>query len=428
MCDTFIFPIEGGWIFGKNSDREANEAQLVEYHPPSEYPSGTDLKCTYLTIPQAESTRGVLLCRPFWMWGAEMGVNDRGVVIGNEAVFTREPYTTTGALTGMDLLRLGLERSDTARQALDTITDLLSTHGQGGACGYEDKKMLYHNSFLIADPHDAWVLETAGDYWGARQLNHAYAISNGLTLENDFTLAHATLESHARQRGWKKQPFSFRAAYSDRLYTYFSACKVRRASNNAGLGEDRDLLDAFARLRDHGAREENPLKGLRGKSVCSHGANNVTRHAGQTTGSLVVRLTGEKEPEIWVTATAAPCTSLFKLLPLGMNPPGIGRPEGRFDPESLWWRHEKLHRLVMGDYKNRMALYRRERDEKEIEMVKLWSRSPHEETPSREELCQNLWKAADEAEREWTRGVEAAPAGQFTRFWKRQNRKAGLFS
>jgi dipeptidase len=360
------------------------------------------------------------------MWGAEMGVNDRGVVIGNEAVFTREPYKSTDALTGMDLLRLGLERSDTARQALDTIIDLLSTHGQGGACGYEDKKMLYHNSFLIADPQDAWVLETAGDYWGARQLNEAYAISNGLTLENDFTMTHPNLESHARKKGWKKQPFSFRDAYSDRLYTYFSACKARRASNNAGLKEDRDLLDAFARLRDHGPRESNPLKGLRGTSVCSHGANDITRHAGQTTGSLVVKLTGEAEPEIWVTATAAPCTALFRPLYMGINPPGIGRPTGRFDPESLWWRHERLHRQVMGDYKNRIALYRRERDEKETEMVNQWSRTPREEETAREELCLNLWETADEAENEWIRRIDGAPRGKHTRFWIRQNRKAGL--
>ncbi len=428
MCDTFIFPVERGWIFGKNSDREANEAQLVEYHPPGEYPKGAELKCTYLTVPQVEKTRGILICRPFWMWGAEMGVNDRGVVIGNEAVFTREPYKTSGALTGMDLLRLGLERAETAREALDTMVTLLGIHGQGGPCGYEDKKMLYHNSFIIADQNDAWVLETAGAYWAAGQLKKAYAISNGLTLEDDFTLAHPSLESHARQRGWKKRSFSFRDAYSDRLYTYFSGCKARRGLNSAGLSEDRDLQDAFARLRDHGVREDNPLKGLRGTAVCSHGANAVTRHAGQTTGSLVVRLIQGHPPEIWVTATAAPCTSVFKPLIMGRTPPNTGQPRGRWDPESLWWRHETLHRRVMTDYRSLISLFRKERDGLESEMIRRWSNIGEADPPGQEALCRQLWEEAEAAENEWIRRVEEAPEGRFTRFWRRQNRKAGLFS
>ena len=68
--------------------------------------------------------------------------------------------------------RLGLERSKTAQEALDTITSLLEKHGQGGLC-YEDKSKqddTYHNSFLIADGAEIWVLETAGSVWAAQKV------------------------------------------------------------------------------------------------------------------------------------------------------------------------------------------------------------------------------------------------------------------
>ena len=56
---------DGATIFGKNSDREPNEAQALEFHPRRESAAGTELKLTYRTIPQVRETRAVLLSRPF---------------------------------------------------------------------------------------------------------------------------------------------------------------------------------------------------------------------------------------------------------------------------------------------------------------------------------------------------------------------------
>src|SRR6056297_709536 len=134
MCDTMVLVEPGRVLFAKASDRDPNEAQLLAWHPAATHPAGTTVRCTHLDIPQVPRTHAVLLSRPFWMWGAEMGANEHGVTIGNEAVFTREPYAQVG-LTGMDLLRLALERATTAQEALDVIVGLLDEHGQGGGCG-----------------------------------------------------------------------------------------------------------------------------------------------------------------------------------------------------------------------------------------------------------------------------------------------------
>ena len=115
MCDTLVAFTPKGMIFGKNSDRDPNEVQNLVQIPPQDHPRGVMVKCTYIEIPQVSHTNGVLLSQPFWMWGAESGVNEFGVAIGNEAIFTKvAPRKENKYLLGMDLLRLGLERGKSA--------------------------------------------------------------------------------------------------------------------------------------------------------------------------------------------------------------------------------------------------------------------------------------------------------------------------
>lgn len=68
--------------------------------------------------------------------------------------------------------RLALERASSAAEAVEVIGQLLTSPGQGGPCSEEPGQQAwsYHNSFLIADPTTAWVLETAGPYWAAEHI------------------------------------------------------------------------------------------------------------------------------------------------------------------------------------------------------------------------------------------------------------------
>jgi secernin len=432
MCDTFLRLYGAGRLFAKNSDREPNEAQVVEYHPPGKYPAGAQLACTYVSVPQASRTRGVLLCRPFWMWGAEMGVNDAGVAIGNEAVWTREPVQRQGGLTGMDLLRLALERSGSAAEALEQITDFLERYGQGGNCGYRNHHFYYHNSFLIADAREGWVLETAGIYWAARRLTGPYAISNGLTIGETFDRSHPDLIHHARREGHYRSrgEFNFSKAYGEKFYRLLSGCVPRQERNqlaaeraDPGAPVREQLHAAFAALRDHGGRT-NPLKGLRGTSVCAHAANGLTRDAGQTVGSLVVLLEPDLPPQIWVTATAAPCTSLFKPVVMGETlPPQLGVPGAAADDSSLWWRHEEIHRRLLQDFSRQRAILGEKRDLLERDFVSRWLAASEAQRP---ELSRDIFAAAESAEAHWRDLLSTLPKAGHSLYWRRKNREAGI--
>jgi secernin len=201
MCDSFValadVTTDGEIIFGKNSDRPEGEFQDVISVPAQQYPANSLVECTYLQIPQVSSSYAVILSKPRWMWGAEMGANEHGVVIGNEAVWTTQPYNDNGLL-GMDLLRLGLERGSTARDVLDIIVSLMD--GQGGNCA-QHFSMNYHNSFLIADKNEAWVLETAGEIWVAEKITSGTrSISNNLSIHSCGDLRHSKLEQAMQKK------------------------------------------------------------------------------------------------------------------------------------------------------------------------------------------------------------------------------------
>uniref|UniRef100_A0A3B4FL90 Secernin 3 n=1 Tax=Pundamilia nyererei TaxID=303518 RepID=A0A3B4FL90_9CICH len=173
-CDTFVAlpPSTEGQriIFGKNSDRPCDEVQEVVYFPATDYAAGEKVECTYIEIEQVAHTYAVVLSRPAWLWGAEMGANEHQVCIGNEAVWGRQSADGEEALLGMDLVRLGLERADTAENAVTVITELLEKYGQGGSCMEDESSFTYHNSFLISDRKEAWLLETSGKYWAAERV------------------------------------------------------------------------------------------------------------------------------------------------------------------------------------------------------------------------------------------------------------------
>lgn len=334
----------------------------------------------------------------------------------------------------MDILRLALERSASAEQALEIIAGLLSDYGQGGICGYEDKKMAYHNSFIMADHKEAWVFETAGHLWAAKKITDYYSISNGLTIGEEFDRSHPELIDHARKKGWHKKgdQFNFAKSYSDWFFTTFSASRKRKECSsdliNSRIGKV-SIKEAFRILRDHAEKEYSPDSHFLGNRICAHAANSLSRNATQTTGSMAARL---KEDDItaWATGTSAPCTSIFK--PVWFN--GEVIPEvsrglyGKFNPETLWWRHELLHREILSDYETRIRLISGERDELEDSFIK---NSSSVASGKSFDLTLSSFKQAHEMTDGLIKSIKAMPVKSrpnyiYRKYWESQNRKAGI--
>lgn len=343
MCDTIVVVNGDRVLFAKNSDRDANEPQLPEWHPAQDHPEQATVKCAHIEIPQVAHTYAVLISRPFWMWGAEMGSNEFGVTIGNEAVFTDQPYADAG-LTGMDLLRLALERSRTKDEALDIIVDLIEKHGQGGGCGYEKPSFTYHNSFIVADRAGAIVLETAGKKWATEAVTAGVrTISNGLTIAG------------------------FADRHRDKLRSRVAACDVRTTLTSLAARDAVGPGDLMSVLRSHGGTEWPQYRMLNGTLTmpCMHGGGLIT--SSSSTAGWVSDLAADTH---WVTGTSAQCLSLFKPMRVD-EPVNIGvSPGARADSRSLWWRHERLARRVMQKPQNLAPLFLPDRDEVETEWLR----------------------------------------------------------
>jgi secernin len=412
MCDTLVsaLPGEPVWL-AKNSDREPDEAQSIEWHAAGDHPARRGVACTHLRIPQVRHTRSILISRPTWMWGAEMGINERGLAIANEAVFTRENVAAVG-LTGMDLLRLALERSDDAESALALIIELIARYPQGGRMGHRDLRFRYHSAFVIADPSRAWLLETAGRYWAARRIEDRFTTSNLLTIAADFDRIHPEAYTHARKRGWCRAAadFDFARCYGAPFYRAAAGGELRRACTARGLaarGGSLSAADFAVLLTDHAGG--HPRDGIRMQMACAHASFLPTRRAGQTTSSMIARLT--PTPRVWVTGTSSPCLSVFKPIAIDADAPdGLGHASEE-PSQDLWWRHEALHRTVLLDYERRRAAFDEERLELQAEA---FAEDAHARIPE-------LWRAHAEAVDRWQSEAARIPSfslDPFARWWR----------
>ena len=393
-CDTMVAlpdaTTTGTTVLGKNSDRPVFDCQPLAQHARQQHATDSSIKLEYRTIPQARETYATIGSSPYWCWGYEEGINEFGVAIGNEAIFTKTFADAVAAskagkppelgLLGMDLLRLGLERGKTAREALDVITGLVERYGQwgSGVPGMDHETGGYDNSYIIADGKEAWILETVGKRWVARRATRGVAaISNQPSIRTEWDLASHDLVDYAIDKGWwpknKKNDFDFASAYIDvKTPLQLSQIRVQRARQLLCQKEKGDVSPQWVMrvLRDH--YEDTFLGGPNFNAslpdfltLCMH-SSPAEFTWGNTASSAVFILPADSKrlAHMWWTPVT-PCTGLY--LPIfasasrlpevlttagiegkSVTPPPEAKPD-KFSEKSYWWLFRDLLDKIKGN-------------------------------------------------------------------------------
>lgn len=355
-CDTFAlhkhFSADQKITLAKNSDRPLGEAQPFAFYPGGTHEKGDMLRCTHLTIPQIARTYTVLGSRPYWIWGFEMGVNECGLMIGNEAEFSHCAAEGEEGLLGMDLLRLALERAATAREGVSVITGLLAQYGQNAnANPLFDRR--YENSFLLADPNEIWLLETAGRQWAAKKITDWAAISNCYSIGADYDLCSEKLEALARENRFLRpdEPFVFAKAYGRGDKQSTALPRFRRLQRLiASVGGPLSQMHIRRILSDHfdGSLIAPRFGAAMGSfhSICMHAA---AWDASQTAASLIASHDDALGPVSWYAPSLPCCSCYIPVYWTGDVPAAMKNAQGVYDEHSLWWAAERLSMLVSVD-------------------------------------------------------------------------------
>lgn len=254
----------------------------LQFQPAAQYESGAVKRIADWSgnvrgeIPQVSQTYAIVDL-----------MNEHQVAISETTFGGREElYNPDGLLHYWDLMKLALERSKTAREAIDVMTSLVEAHGYRSP----------GESFSIADTEEAWVLEMIGSgaggsgaQWVAMRVPdgmisaHANKARIGtFPLDDPENCRYSThVESFAVERGYFDPdaggPFRFNEAYcpSTPKNQRYAGARVwslfRRAAPSLGLTSDfhraeegakpyplwikpdkkLTLQDVFALMRDH---------------------------------------------------------------------------------------------------------------------------------------------------------------------------------
>ncbi len=238
-CTNFIVgkkaSYDGSVICSYSADSYGMFQGLVHY-PAGKHPKGTmrqvydwDTNKYGGEILEAEETYNVI-----------GNINEWQVTIGETTFGGREEMVdTTGIIDYGSLIYIALQRSKTAREAINIMTSLVEQYGYNSE----------GETFTICDPNEAWIMEMMGCA-SDRKIEKGRTVWVALRIPDDMICGHANqsritkfnmkdkenvrysknVVSYARKMGWfkgKDEDFSYNAAYAAPDFSGRRICDAR---------------------------------------------------------------------------------------------------------------------------------------------------------------------------------------------------------
>lgn len=259
------------------------------------------------TIPEAPVTYNVV-----------GNMNEHQVTIAETTFGGREELVdTTGLLDYGSLIYIALQRSRTAREAIDVMTSLVEEYGY---CSEGE-------TFTLADPQEAWIMEMVGKGPGVKG-----AVWVAVRIPDDCVCAHANQSRIHRFMHYDKK---------ECLFAKDVVSFARSKGLYKGKEKDFDFAATYCPIDFSGARAcEARVWGF--YRLCVDGMDRYFEYAsGKDLTATPMDLFYRPNKQLSVQDVQAAMRDQYEGTPLDMtHDAGAGVYQSPYRPRPLFWEHE----------------------------------------------------------------------------------------
>ena len=259
------------------------------------------------TIPEAPVTYNVV-----------GNMNEHQVTIAETTFGGREELVdTTGLLDYGSLIYIALQRSRTAREAIDVMTSLVEEYGY---CSEGE-------TFTLADPQEAWIMEMVGKGPGVKG-----AVWVAVRIPDDCVCAHANQSRIHRFMHYDKK---------ECLFAKDVVSFARSKGLYKGKDKDFDFAATYCPIDFSGARAcEARVWGF--YRLCVDGMDRYFEYAsGKDLTATPMGLFYRPNKQLSVQDVQAAMRDQYEGTPLDMtHDAGAGVYQSPYRPRPLFWEHE----------------------------------------------------------------------------------------